>query len=418
MKMKATFIWLAPSVAAAALAACSESLPAPIATGTDAGSAAPASATRVHASDVPIDGLSEDEVLLFHKGDGVFDLVFREPDGLGPLFIRTACSACHDGAARGPGLVQKMTVVEQDGITPAADQSLLPFGHTLRQGLAAGAKTAIVAPSDPRVKVTTRVGPPILGRGYMEAIADAEIERMEREQAGRTDGIHGKVPRVTFTSVPNPDATFGVYTTGQTNLIGRFGLKARIVSLDEFTADAFQGDMGITTPMRPTELANPDGLTDDARAGVDVGMEEVNLVAAYMRRIAIPVREGLTDEGRALFERASCAVCHAPSLRTRADYPIRALAGIDAPVYTDMLLHDMGDGLADGMTDGSATSRQWRTAPLIGLRFSKTFLHDGRVTSVEAAVRAHDGEAKASADAFDALSPSDREALLRFVEAL
>jgi CxxC motif-containing protein (DUF1111 family) len=107
-----------------------------------------------------------------------------------------------------------------------------------------------------------------------------------------------------------------------------------------------------------------------------------------------------------------------PSLRTRADYPIAALAGIDAPLYTDVLLHDMGAALADGMTDESADSQGWRTAPLIGLRFSREFLHDGRASSVEDAILAHDGEAKGASDAFRALSTADRATLLRYVQAL
>jgi CxxC motif-containing protein (DUF1111 family) len=268
------------------------------------------------------------------------------------------------------------------------------------------------------VKVTTRLGPPVLGRGYLEAIADAEIERIEAAQAARTDGIHGRVHRVTYASAPNPDTTFGAYTTGQTGLIGRFGLKARIATVDEFVADAFQGDMGITTPLRPAELPNPDGLTDDAKPGVDLDADHVNRIAFYLRRIAIPRRTGLTDAGRALFDSTACSACHVPSLRTRADYPIAALASIDAPVYTDMLLHDLGPALADGMTDADADSRAWRTAPLVGLRFDKVFLHDGRAASIEEAIELHDGEARASADSFRALNPADREALVQFVQGL
>jgi CxxC motif-containing protein (DUF1111 family) len=373
--------------------------------------------TLIAASDVPIDGLSLDDVRGFHDGDGLFDLTFRPVDGLGPLFVRTACSACHAEGARGPGLVQKMALVEADGVTPSIDQSLLSYGHTIRQGLAAGAKTPIVAPIDPHVKVSIRLGPPVLGRGYMEAVADAEIERVAAEQAARTDGIHGKINHVVFASVPNADKTFFDFHTGDT-LIGRFGLKARVATLDEFTADAFQGDMGMTSPMRPDELPNPDGLKDDLHAGVDVELDYVNRIAFYLRRIAIPRRVGLTEQGKSLFASTKCSVCHVPSLKTRADYPIEALAGIDAPVFTDFLLHDLGDALADGMTDASAESRTWRTAPLIGLRFSKTLLHDGRVTNVTDAILAHDGEAKTSADLFRALSPADRETLVSYVSAL
>ena len=384
---------------------------------TTAPDAAGDPSTLVNASDVPLDGLSAADVAKFHDGDALFDLPFRPVDGLGPLFIRTACSACHAEGSRGPGLVQKMAIVEADGITPAADQAALAYGHTVREGLAAGATTPIVPPDAATVKVTIRLGPPVLGRGYLEAVDDAELVRLEAAQAARTDGIHGKIGRAPFASVPNPDPTYGSYQQGQV-VLGRFGLKARIATLDDFTADAFQGDMGLTTPMRPAELANPDGLTDDQRAGVDLDLDHVDRIAFYLRRIAIPRRVGLTERGARLFEQAACAACHVPALRTRASYPIPQLAGIDAPIYSDLLLHDMGDALADGMTDGSATSRAWRTAPLIGLRFARTYLHDGRAHSVGEAVRAHDGEAHGAALAFQALSPDDQQALIDYVSAL
>jgi CxxC motif-containing protein (DUF1111 family) len=110
-----------------------------------------------------------------------------------------------------------------------------------------------------------------------------------------------------------------------------------------------------------------------------------------------------------------------PTLRTRPDYPVAALAGIDAPVYTDLLLHDMGDALADGVADGNATSREWKTAPLIGLRHATGFLHDGRARTILDAVVAHEGpssEANASIAAFRALAPAAQATLLRFVEGL
>ena len=373
--------------------------------------------TVVDAVDVPVDGLSAEDVARFDDGDALFGLPFRAPDGLGPLFIRSACAACHEEGLRGAGLVQKMVVIDANG-ERADDQSALGFGHTIRRGMAAGALTPIEPPAGVMTKVTTRIGPPVLGRGYIEAIADSEIERVAAEQAVRTDGIHGRVARVVFSSVPNPDTTFSAHYFGEPNLIGRFGLKARIVTVDEFTADAFQGDMGMTSPMRPDELPNPDGLVDDARPGVDVSIEHVDRITVYLRRIAIPKRGGLTARGAQLFDAAACSACHVATLRTRADYPIRQLAGIDAPVYTDVLLHDMGGALADGMTDGDSGTRYWRTAPLIGLRFMRTFLHDGRAGSVEEAIDLHDGEARGAADAFRALSTADRETLITFVEAL
>jgi CxxC motif-containing protein (DUF1111 family) len=384
--------------------------------GDDASAPPDAPSTIINAVDVPVDGLSSDDVAKFNDGDEQFGLPFRPADGQGPLFIRSSCSSCHEEAKRGPGLVQKMVVVGADNQV-LADQSALTFGHTIREGLAAGATTPIDAPMGVTVKTTVRLGPPVPGRGYIEAIADSEIERVAAEQAQRTDGIHGVINRVVFNSVPNPDTTFGTFHTGDT-VIGRFGMKARIGTVDEFTADAFQGDMGMTTPMRPTELPNPDGLTDDMRPGVDLPMDKIDRVAFYVRHIAIPKRVGLTEQGKALFEAAQCSACHVPTLHTRADYPIEQLADIDAPIYSDLLLHDMGPDLADGMIETNATGSMWKTTALIGLRFYTTFMHDGRAHDIAEAIHAHGGEASGSVAAFAALSPDDQQALVDFVEAL
>ena len=389
-------------------------------TGGDGGSGGATKTYLPDSFDVPIDGIDPAEEKTFLEGDNLFDLVLHEADGLGPLYTRAACGACHETGVRGPGSVQKMVVVEADGVTTAADQSKLPFGHTVHPLTAAGATTPILPPDDPTVKVTLRVGPPILGRGYLEAIDDAEILAQEASQSLRSDLIHGRVNHVVYGSEPNPDPTFNPHQKGDT-VIGRFGTKARIATLDEFTADALQGDMGITSPLRLDEIANPDGLTDDLKPGVDVTADSVNKRADYIRLTAIPGRFDLPDAGKALFEQAKCDVCHAPSMKTRADYPIAVLAGIEAPVYTDMLLHDMGDALADGMIDGDAASRDWRTAPLIGLRFNKTFLHDGRAHTVEEAILLHAGEGSEAAESiaiFQGLSSEDRTALLAFVSAL
>jgi CxxC motif-containing protein (DUF1111 family) len=387
--------------------------PAPPATST---SPPPSPPSKVDAFDVPIEGATDAERELFAAGDRLFELSLRDADGLGPLYTRTSCGGCHASGVRGPGSVQKMVVVAGDGVTPDPDQSALPWGHTVHPLVAGGGKTPIVPPNDPRVKVTTRVGPPILGRGYIEAIGDSEILRVAAEQAQRGDAIRGRPNHVVYASETTADARFHRHVKGDV-VIGRFGLKARVATLDDFTADALQGDMGITSPLRPTELANPDALTDDAKPGVDVTTESVHLRAMYVRLTAIPARAE-SPKGRALFAQVKCAACHVPSMKTRADYPIAALAGIDAPIYSDLLLHDMGDALADGIVDGEAGARDWRTAPLIGLRFAKTFLHDSRATTIEQAILLHGGEAKGSVDLFEALDPSDKDALLLFVGSL
>jgi CxxC motif-containing protein (DUF1111 family) len=375
----------------------------------------------VDAVDIPIDGLDKAGIDTFRRGDAVFDLPFRVVDGLGPLYIRISCSGCHDHATRGPGLVQKMAIVDADGVTAAADQSKLPFGHTLRPLTTAGATTPLLAPPGIEgVKISTRIGPPVLGRGYMEAVKDSEIERVFAEQAARGDAIHGRINHIAYASEPNPGTNVHHYAKGE-RVIGRFGLKSRVPTLDDFTADAFQGDMGLTNPMRPVELPNPDGLTDDAKPGVDVTLDQVNEVANYLRTIAIPRRDALTGPGRDAFERAQCSACHVPTLRTRDDYPIAQIAGLDAPVFTDFLLHDLGDALADGMTDGEARSRDWRTAPLVGLRFFTTYMHDGRARTIREAIEMHGApgsESAGSAQIFQGLSASEQQSLIDFVSAL
>jgi CxxC motif-containing protein (DUF1111 family) len=170
--------------------------------------------------------------------------------------------------------------------------------------------------------------------------------------------------------------------------------------------------------MRPTELPNPDNLTDDLKPGVDLDIDHVNQIAFYVRRIAIPERVKLTPQGEKLFDQLACSACHVPAMQTRSDYPIPQLAGIAAPIYSDLLLHDMGPAFADGMVDGGATSTQWRTAPLIGERFVKELMHDGRAATIEDAILAHDGEALAAANAFRALTPANQQLLLDFVGAL
>jgi CxxC motif-containing protein (DUF1111 family) len=403
-------------------------------------SSTPELGSAVEVSDVPIAALAPDLEQQFREGDALFDLPLRPADGLGPLFTEDHCSACHAGGGRGPGLVEKMSVVLADGVTPAPDQSRLPFGDTVHPQTSGGGKTPVAAPADASIRVTTRVGPPVLGRGYMEAVLDSEIERMAREQAGRSDAIHGRINWVQYASEPNEDRRFHALAKGA-RVIGRFGLKARIPTLDDFTADAFQGDMGITSPLRPREIANPDGLEDDGKPGVDVGFGSINKRTMYMRLLAIPNRDAAKAErgallfaraqcatcdnlNRVISARAQCATCHAPSLRTRADYPIQVIAGRDVAVYTDFLLHDMGAALADSAragTDGTATHRDWRTAPLIGLRFFRTFLHDGRARSVGEAIRAHGAEGSEAIGAvrlYEALSAGERLSLEQYVLSL
>ena len=187
--------------------------------------------------------------------------------------------------------------------------------------------------------------------------------------------------------------------------------------------------MGITSDFLPAENANPQGAPDtqgaDHAPDPEVGEADVRAVVDYIRMLAPPAPGPETAEvqlGRTLFAAVGCASCHIPVLRTGAN-PIQALSSVDVHLFSDLLLHDMGDELADGRPDGQADGREWRTTPLWGLRLVREFLdgdafflHDGRARSVEEAVMFHGGEGAASSSAFEALSASERAALLQFVE--
>lgn len=362
-------------------------------------------------SDSPIAGLDAAWMERFNEGDSAFEALFRDAQGLGPAYIRASCASCHAEDARGPGIVTKVVVPDD----PELDAALLPYGHTERPYVAGGATTPLLAPDDARILRSTRAPPAVFGRGYLEAVTDETILALAAEQAAEGE-VSGRANLVTCDFEANPDGRFFACEPGST-VVGRFGLKARVPTLDGFAADAYQGDMAITSPMRPFELPNPDGLTDDALPGVDIDLETVNLTADYMRLLAIPDRADV--DGAALFEDAGCATCHVPTLPTRPDWPVQSVAGIDAPVFTDLLLHDMG--VSDGLHDQDAGASEWRTAPLIGLRFLKSYLHDGSAQTVEDAILAHaaeGSEANDAVDRFEALSAADRATLLTYVESL
>lgn len=379
-------------------------------------------------SDNPLPGLDDDWKARFARGDVNFEAIFLPSQGLGPVYIRHSCASCHADDARGPGAVRKMVVADPEALRLDDDQSSLRFGHTVRPQVAyesedAGAELEGVVPPDTSdILITTRFGPAAFGRGYIEAIDDAAIEAVEAEQAARDDGIAGHINRVPYQSEQNPDDRFHDYAPGQQGLIGRFGLKARIPTIDDFVADAYQGDMGITSPLRPEELPNPIAQ-DDGSPGVDIDADTVNFVADYVRLLRIPARrpDAQDERGAELFEEVKCSVCHVPSMRTREDYPIEDIADIDAPIYSDMLLHDMGPAFWDGLSEFDAGPSDWKTAPLMGLRLLRNYLHDGRARTIEDAIVMHGeegSEAEDSVELYLALPDDDRETLLRFVSAL
>jgi CxxC motif-containing protein (DUF1111 family) len=367
----------------------------------------------------PLAKLPEEWLTRFKTGDALFDQTYLDSQGLGPVFIRSSCGSCHEDDGRGPGAVRKMVLIDDDG-APLADQSALPFGNTVRPQTAAGVSQGITVPEDgKKLLVSTRMPAAVFGRGYMEAVSDSEILRVEAAQAEREDGISGRINWVKYTSNRNTESRFATHDKGET-LIGRFGLKARVASLDDFTADAMQGDMGMTSDMRPNELPNPAGEMDDL-PGVDLAPDSINFISDYMRMLRIPNRKPDDPKGAALFEQAQCGACHVPTLHTDPEYAMPLLADIDAPIYTDLLLHDMGPGFSDGLSDQSAKPSEWRTAPLLGMRFMRTYLHDGRAATLEEAIELHGADGSEAADSvrrFQTLDDASRAQLLAFVAAL
>lgn len=394
----------------ALLAACARAPEDSTVDAVEAVEASEARVVRTDRADLPVAELEPEQLTRFREGDGLFEAVYREVDGLGPAYIRASCSDCHREDGRGPGVVTRVVQTSPIGasLVQAGWSPASPLGDTERPYVTAGATIPLLFPDGPEIRRTQRLPPAVFGRGLLEAIADAEIERLARAAADRDRPVRGRIARVRL-----PGAS--------EELIGRFGLKAAAPTLTDFTARALHGDMGLTSPLYPEEAPNPEGLTDDAKPGVDVTLEDVELLADYVRMLALPTRTSARGEGARLFEEVGCATCHTPSLRTRPDYPLAAWADVDAFVYTDLLLHDMGDGLADGVREGDAGPREWRTAPLIGLRFLPAYLHDGRAPTIAAAIREHRGpgsEANDAVAAFDALGDEARRALIEFVSGL
>jgi CxxC motif-containing protein (DUF1111 family) len=264
--------------------------------------------------------------------------------------------------------------------------------------------------------LSLRLAPPLIGMGLLDAVPDEEIERLAARAA--VDGIRGRPNRVW-------DASQG------RTVLGRFGVKANHGSLKEQVAAAFINDIGLSTPVYPDQNCPP--VQKSCREQMVAGRPEITRLRLeatelYLRALQVPERRNTDDplvrEGEALFERARCAVCHVPELRTGASPQLPQLAHQTIRPYTDLLLHDMGDGLADGRPDYLASGREWRTSPLWGIGLSQAvngggrFLHDGRARDFQEAILWHGGEAEVSRVAYSRMTGDQRKALLAFLASL
>ncbi len=271
----------------------------------------------------------------------------------------------------------------------------------------------------PQVEFSPRIAPQIMGLGLLENIPESTLTALADESDSNQDGISGKLNYVWDSK-------------NQRVSVGKFGWKANVPSLLVQTAGAFNGDMGITTSLFPNEGLSPAqvALYGNLPTGgaPEISDENLEKIVFYQQMLAVPARRDYEDQevlkGKMLFQQAKCNSCHLPTLTTGTSSPFSQLNNQTIRPYTDLLLHDLGEGLADNRADFQANGREWRTPPLWGLGLIRTvnkhtfLLHDGRARNAEEAILWHAGEAEASKNYFKNMSKTDRNALLRFLESL
>ena len=401
MSMRLTLMALSMALM---LAACSE-----------IGTEAPADGETF---DAPLPGLTPEELAAFLKGDEQFGFAFSPVIGLGPIFNNVSCASCHSGDGRGrprnalTRFSRSATDLARDIGGPQLQDKALP-GAT-PETLLGGVHTSL------------RLPPPVFGAGLIENIPVADILANADPNDQDGDGISGRANMVVPAEFVPLDEPGG----GSGPQLGRFSRKAQVTSLLQQITEADNQDMGVTSDFLSLEHVNPHVGPPTAPADLapDPELPMANLLAVihYVRLLAPPAPGDDTPQrqrGAELFGQIGCALCHIPAMQTGSN-SIQALAFKPVPLYSDLLLHDMGDALADNRPDGQATGREWRTTPLWGLRLMREFLngeafllHDGSAGSVEEAVILHGGEAQVARDAFVGLPPDDQAALLDFVES-
>ncbi len=353
----------------------------------------------------PLPGLTPGERDRFRRGEVVFRREFTPAAGLGPLFNSTSCVECHeDPAAGGSGDEIEVHATQFVG-GGGCDLLVSEGGPVIQQHVTPALEAALGIEQEPFPEHATgrglRAAPALFARGLLDAVPDSLILSYADPDDRDHDGISGRPNR---------------FVDGR---LGRFGRKSFVPSLREFNEGAFVVEMGITDPAVPTEepvggRAIPPGV--DSIPEPEIGQEDVDLTNDFVRFLAPPTPAPLSQEGKhgqGLFRRIGCASCHIPDLRT-GDSPVPALRYRSFPAYTDLLLHDMGTSRAD-ICLGLAEPSEFRTEPLIGLRFSKRFLHDGAATTPEQAIELHEGEAALARERFKMLAPDERAAVLAFL---
>ncbi|UAW99919.1 c-type cytochrome [Halopseudomonas nanhaiensis] len=384
-------------------------------------------------------------------------------DGLGPLFNTNSCQGCHvkDGRGNPPGdgapsvsLFLRLAVPPQSdadsallkrhgfvpepvygsqlqtaaipGSRPEAD--LVVEWERFQEELADGTRVPMRRPlytiANPNygplaenVQISPRVAPPMIGLGLLAAIPEQDLLAASDADDADGNGVSGRVNRVWDRAV-------------EQTVVGRFGWKAGEPNVLQQSMGAFAGDMGITSSLVPaTDCTPQQGCDSFAHGGeFEVSDEVASFVAFYASSLAVPMRRDMDKQevrqGAELFNDSGCAACHTPRHVTGVIEGRPDLSAQEIWPYSDLLLHDMGAGLADGRGEFLADGNEWRTPPLWGLGLTHTinplagYLHDGRAETLEQAILWHDGEALAAKDAYRHLEASQRNALLRFLESL
>jgi CxxC motif-containing protein (DUF1111 family) len=409
-----------------------------------------------NAFSLPAPTLAAASLARHDEGDEGFEDAFTEagPEhpGLGPVFDNTSCEGCHEGDGRGrppvgtedftsflfrasvagkdahggpapvPGFGGQLQTHAISTILPEISASIsyseLPgrFADGTRFSLRAPTYdvTGTYAPLPAGTLISPRSAPVVFGLGLLEAVPEAVVLGLSDPSDRDRDGISG---RANMVFDPSRDRT----------VLGRFGWKANTANLLVQAAGAYNGDMGVTSSIFPAESCEG-AYPECAAHPVEVDDETVGAVAFYTQTLGVPARRSLNDprtsRGEVLFGAIGCAGCHIPTLRTGQLRGVPEVSNQTIHPYTDLLLHDMGPGLADNRPDFLASGSEWRTPPLWGIGLVQVvnghtnFLHDGRARSLLEAVLWHGGESKRAADRVRRLSRDDRAALIAFLESL
>lgn len=351
--------------------------------------------------DVPVPaGLDGPARQRYLQGISAFTRVEVAETGLGPAFNGASCAECHSHPTAGGSSNRTVTLFgrdEPDGFNPMTELG----GPLLQAQVIRTDDCSLQHEATPKNAVPRRrQTPPLYGVGLVETIPAEVILANEDPDDADGDGISGRANRV----------------RGE---LGRFGWKAEQLDLRTFVEKALVEEMGITSPRRPAEelpqgeISPCDPVPDPEDDGT-----RVELLLDFLRLLPppAPVRDEVADvgAGAGLFEASGCGSCHVASLPAGDN----GLGATTVPLYSDLLLHDMGPALGDGVEAGVAGRNEFRTTPLWGIAQSGPYLHDGRADTIEKAIGLHEGEATGSRDRFLALSRGDRDQLLAFLETL